>query len=120
MSDGLRTAIVRITQVGWYRTDVPVAHVLYRSPDRGDHTVGLGRQCQRDDGLSERDLRFWPPDELNGLCRGDRRWQRPRLGETDVFAGQNDQPPGKEPWVLSGFGHTCQVVQGGVGVAAAD
>src|SRR5690625_1904262 len=45
MPDGLRTAIVRITQVGWYGTDAPVAHVLYRRADRSDHTVGLG--CQR-------------------------------------------------------------------------
>ena len=41
------------------------------------------------------------------------------IGDADVLAGQDHQPPGDEARVLARLDHPGQVVQGGVDVAAA-
>ncbi len=45
--------------------------------------------------------------------------QRGRVGQPDVLAGQDHQPPGDEARVLAGLDHPRQVVQRRVGVGAA-
>ena len=47
-------------------------------------------------------------------------WQRGRVGQPDVLAGEDHQPPGDEPRVLPRLDHPRQVVQRRVGVGAAD
>ena len=56
------------------------------------------------------ELRLGKADVLDGLCRGDGDEQRGRVGETDVLAGQDHDPAGDEPGVLTGLEHARQPV----------
>ena len=49
---------------------------------------------------------------------GDR--ERLRVGQADVFGGQDDDAAGDKHRVLAGLKHACEPVNGGVGVGAAD
>jgi hypothetical protein len=63
--------------------------------------------------------RFGHADEMCRLLRGDRNRQRPRIGQADVLAGQNDQATRDEHQVLAGLEHARQPVQGCIRIGAA-
>ena len=71
-------------------------------------------------GLGEVEPGLGHADQLHGLGGGDRGRQRGRVGQADVLAGQDHQPPRDEARVLARLDHPGQVVQRGVDVGAAD
>lgn len=98
----------------------PLPDVRERRVDRQVGGVGLGRQGERDRRLGEDDPRLREADQRHRLGRRHRRRQRRRIGQSDVLARRDHQPPGDEARVLPRLDHPGQVVQGGVHVAAAD
>jgi len=56
-------------------------------------------------------------DRLRGGHRDD---ERHRIGVADVLGGEDDHPTGDEACVLAGFEHRREVIDGRVGVRAAE
>ena len=116
----LRAGVVGVAQVRRHLADLAGAYVGARGVDGRDHGVGLRRDRQRDRGLGEVEPGLGHADQLHGLGGGDGGGERRRVGQPDVLAGQDHQPPGDEARVLPRLDHPGQVVQRGVGVGAAD
>src|SRR2546430_2351927 len=107
-------------RVGGHGPGRPARDVARRRVDRLDHGVRLRRQGQMDGRLGQVDPGLGQPDELHRVRGRDRHAERRRVGHPDVLARVHDQPPGDEARVLPRLDHPGQVVQRGVGVAAAD
>ena len=56
-------------------------------------------------GMRERNTRFGQPDKFDRLLRGDGEWERFRIGQTNVFAGKNDDAPRDETEIFTGMQH---------------
>jgi hypothetical protein len=63
-------------------------------------------------GMRERNTRFRHPDKFHGLLGGDRKWQRFRIGQADVFARENDDPTRDEAEIFAGVEHFREPVHG--------
>ena len=61
-------------------------------------------------GMGQRYPRFRHPHKFHGLLRGYGQWQRFRIGQPHVFAGEDDDAPGNEAEILSGMQHFRQPV----------
>lgn len=70
--------------------------------------------------MGEVELAFGQSDEIAGMVRGDRERQCMRIGEADVFRGEDDEAASDEPRIFAAGEHFRQPVEGGVRVAAAN
>src|SRR5918998_5919869 len=97
----------------------PAPHVLERPADAGVCRVRLRRRGEVGRRLGERDAPLGHADEPYGLGGGDREREAVRVGVADVFGGEDDEATGHEDGVLPRLEHPGEVVERGVGVAAA-
>ena len=70
-----------------------VSFAAFLCPTHVSGGVGEGNSC------------FGHADELDGLLRRDREWQRFRIGQTNVFTRENDDAPGDEAKIFAGMQH---------------
>lgn len=86
----------------------------------GVGAVGFWGGGEVNGGVGERDAAFGHAEEIEGLLGGEGDSQGVGIGESDVFAGGDDEAAGDKAWVFSGAEHFGQPVEGGIGVAATD
>ena len=56
---------------------------------------------------------FGQADKFHGLLRGDSKWQRFGIGETNIFARENDNASRDKTEILTGMQHFRKPVHGG-------
>ncbi|MPN33797.1 hypothetical protein SDC9_181289 [bioreactor metagenome] len=85
----------------------------------GSGRIGFRRGSQVEGRLDDRVDAFGHADILKRLGGGVRHHQTLRIGQADIFAGQNDQAAQDEARFLAGQQHFCQPVESCVRVTAA-
>jgi hypothetical protein len=61
-------------------------------------------------GMRQRNSSFGHADKFHRLLRRDRKLQRFRIGEANVFARENDDAPCDETEIFTGMEHFCEPV----------
>ena len=97
----------------------PLAHVCGRLVDRDVARVRLRRAREVDRRLREVEPGLGQADVLHRLRGRDGDEQCARIGVADVLGREHDHAPRDEARVLSALEHRREVVDGGVGIAAA-
>ena len=120
VAECFRAGVVRVAQVQGHDPGLPRPHVGESRVDADVGSVRLRRGREVHHSLGERNPPLRHADQLHRLGRGDRERQRLRVGDTNVFSRRDDHASRDEARVLPRLDHPRQVVQGGVGVAAAN
>ena len=111
--------VLAVAEMPRHRERRPVFHIRLRGTQRGVGAVRFRRSRQIHRAVRQRNLRLRQPDEFHRLLRRHRQHQPMRIGQPDVLARQNHQPPRDEPHLLAGVEHFRQPVERRVRVGAA-
>ena len=81
----------------------------------------VGFRCYRkiDDGLRECEIAFGHADKIHGIARGHAEGEGVGIGEADIFDGHANHAAGNVERIFTGFDHSSQPVQCGVGITVA-
>ena len=86
----------------------------------GVAAVALAGQGQIDHRLGQRDEAFGHAHEFHGLLAGDGQGQGIGIGQAHILRSGKDEAAADEARVLAAFQQAGQIVEGRVGIAAAD
>ena len=114
------TGVVTIAEVHGDGEDGVLSDVSDSGIDGDVGGVGFWSAGEEGDGLGEVDAAFGHTDGFDGLPCGDSEREGLWFGVADIFGGGDDESSGDEAGIFAGFEHSCEPVEGGIGIASAD